>query len=131
MRSPLARWKVGYLIGSWFAYWAVLAAATLTPAAIAIWKVSRDGAKGDAGVSLGDAGLNAHVTVAGVTTWDHTVALSTVVLAIVGPPLLLWVGWVLSTSASRDSAAQHATEQLTRGDELPLRHDDRARDAMH
>jgi hypothetical protein len=130
MRSPLARWKVRHVVGSWFAYWAVLAAATLTPAAITIWKVSRDGAKGDASLALGDGGLHAHVSGPGVTTWDHTIALTTVVLTVVGPPLLLWVCWVLSASRSRNSGEQHPTGQLGSGDELPLRREDRARDAM-
>jgi hypothetical protein len=129
MRSPLARWKVRHLIGSWFAYWAILAAATLAPAAIAIWKVSGSGAKGTASVNAGDGGLHAIITMPGSTLWEMSVALSTVVLAVAGPPLVLWLCWVLSASASRNSG-QHSAVQLTRGDELPLRRDDRARDAM-
>jgi hypothetical protein len=128
MRSPLARWKVRHLFGAWLGYWAVLAAATLTPAALAIWKVSGSGAKGTASINAGDGGLHAIVTMPGSTLWEMSVSLTTVVLAIAGPPLVLWVCWLLSASASRDSAEQHPTEQLSRGDELPLRHDDRARD---
>jgi hypothetical protein len=130
MRSPLARWKVRHLFGAWLGYWAVLAAVTLTPAAIAIWKVSGSGAKGSASINAGDGGLHAIVTMPGSTLWELSVPLTTVVLAIAGPPLVLWVCWLLSASASRNSVEQHPTEQLTRGDELPLRHDDRARDAM-
>jgi hypothetical protein len=129
MRSPLARWKPRHLFGAWLGYWAVLAAVTLTPAAIAMWKVTRDGVKGSANVSLGDAGLHVTISLAGATIWDATVAVSTLALAIAGPPLVLWLCWLLSTSASRDSAAEHAAEQLGSGDELPLRHDDRVRDA--
>ncbi len=130
MRSPLARWKVRHLVGAWLGYWAVLAAATLTPAAIAIWKVSGTGAKGTASINAGDGGLHAIVTMPGSTLWEMSVALTTVVPAIAGPPLVLWVCWLLSASSSRDSGEQHQTGQLTRGDALPLRHDDRARDTM-
>lgn len=130
MRSRLGRWKVRHLFGAWLGYWAALAAVTLTPAVIAIWKLSQAGMKGNASINAGDGGLHAIISSQSSTLWEVSVPLTTVVLAIAGPPLVLWVCWLLSASASRNSVEQHPTEQLTRGDELPLRHDDRARDAM-
>jgi threonine/homoserine/homoserine lactone efflux protein len=129
MRSFFARWKPKHLIGAWISYWGVLAIAALSPAAIAIWKVTRPGMKGDASLSLGDGGLNLHVTAAGVTTWNRTASVAMVVLAVAGPPLLLWLCWVLSRSSSRNSGS-HPPEQLRSADELPLRREDRARDVM-
>ena len=131
MRSPLARWKVRHLVASWVAYWTVLAAATLPPAARALLKVSRDGAHGSANVAVGDAGLHASITLAGVTVWDATIAVSTLVLWIAGPPLLLWLSWLISASGTRDAVEQHSPEQLGRGDELRLRRTDRSKDAIH
>ncbi|MFI5231417.1 MAG: hypothetical protein ACHQSE_02775 [Gemmatimonadales bacterium] len=131
MPSPFARWRVRHLVASWVGYWVVLAAVTLAPAAVAIWKVSREGAKGNANVSLGNGVLHANVTVAGSTTWELTVAMTTLALMLAGPPLLLWVWWLLSASASRHATAQRPPAELGSGGELPLRHDDRARDAIH
>lgn len=132
MRSPFARWKVRHLVASWVGYWAVLAAATLTPAAIALWKVSRDGAKGSANVSLGDAGLHAIISTATSTLWETTVPVTTVALALAAPPLVLWVCWLLSASTSRETVeGPPPTGQLGRGDELPLRRAERSKDAVH
>jgi hypothetical protein len=131
MRSPLARWKVRHLFGAWLGYWAVLAAVTLTPAAIAIWKLSQAGMKGNASINAGDGGLHAIISTQSSTLWEATVPLTTVVLAIALPPIVLWVCWLLSASASRDTVEEHATEQLGRGDELPLRSADRSKDAIH
>jgi hypothetical protein len=130
MRSLLARWKVRHLFGAWLGYWAVLAAVTLTPAAVAIWRVTGSGAKGSASINAGDGGLHAIVTTPASTLWEMSVPLTTVVLAIAGPPLVLWVCWLLSASASRDLGEQRPAEQLASGDELPLQRRDRARDAM-
>jgi hypothetical protein len=115
-------------VASWVGYWAVLAAVTLAPAAVAIWKVSREGAKGNANVSLGNSVLHANVTLAGSTTWELTVAMTTLALMLAGPPLLLWVWWLLSASASRHADEQHPATHLKSGGELLLRHD--ARDAI-
>lgn len=131
MRSLLARWKGRHLLAAWAGYWAVLAAVTLTPGAIALWKVSREGAKGSANVSLGDAGLHANITLAGATVWDATIAVSTLVLWIAGPPLVLWLGWLFAASASRDAEDDDPPAQLERGAELPLRRTDREKDAIH
>lgn len=131
MRSFLSRLKVRHLLAAWAGYWAVLAAVTLTPAAIALWKVSREGAKGSANVSLGDAGLHATITLSGATVWDATVAVSTLTLWIAGPPLLLWICWLLSASSARESTEREPVEQLASGDALPLRHVDRSKDAIH
>lgn len=126
----IARRNLRHLVASWVGYWAVLAAVTLTPAAIALWKVSRNGAKGDASVALGDAGLRATISLGGVTQWDHTVSLVTFVLYVAGPPLLLWAAWLLSASRKRGAAENEQPEQLTPGDELPLRSADRSKDAI-
>ena len=131
MRSPLARWKAWHLVGAWLGYWAVLAAVTLTPAAIAIWKLSQAGMKGNASINAGDGGLHAIISTPSSTLWEATVPLATVVLAIVLPPLVLWVCWLLSTSASRDAVEEHVTEHLGRGDELSLRRTEREKDAIH
>ena len=130
MRSPFARWKVGHIVASWVGYWAVLAAVTLTPAAIALWKVSRAGAKGDASVALGDAGLRATVSVVGVTHWDRTVSLSTFVLFVAGPPLLLWLAWLVTSTGRRVVADPDHAQQLASGAEVPLRRDDRVKDEL-
>lgn len=130
MPSPFARWKVRHLFTAWAGYWAALAAVTLTPAAIAVWKLSQTGMKGTASVNAGDAGLHAIISTQSSTLWEATIPLTTVVLAVAGPPLVLWVCWLLSAGMARDAVEEHPTEQLGRGDELPLRRADRSKDAI-
>jgi hypothetical protein len=81
-------------------------------------------------VALGDAGLRATISVVGVTHWDRTVSLSTFVLFVAGPPLLLWLAWVLGSSGRRVMADPDQTQQLASGAEIPLRRDDRVKDEL-
>ncbi len=130
MRSPLARWKVRHLFGAWLGYWAVLAATTLAPAAVAIWKLSQLGAKGTASINAGDGGLHAIISTPASTLWEVSVPLTTVVLAVAGPPLVLWLCWLLAASAPSDAVEKRPPEQLASGDGLPFRRTDREKDAI-
>lgn len=130
MPSPLARWKVRHLVAWWVGYWVVLAVAILAPAAGALWDASRPGAKGDAGISYGDGVVHAHVAIAGSTSWELKVAMTTLTLMLAGPPLLLWAWWMINnSSAVRRAAGSTSPEQLPNGDALPLREQEHAHEA--
>jgi hypothetical protein len=95
----LRRWQPRHLIGTWIAYWAALAAVTLGPALAVVWRVSRPGAHGNANASLNDGVATLDITVPGGPGWTGSVGLGALALWLVGPPLLLWLLWVVTRPA--------------------------------
>jgi hypothetical protein len=96
MRFGLRHWRARHLIGAWGAYWASLAAVTLGSPALALWRATR-GPNGTSSVSasLGDAGVHLEVLRQGVTTWAGSASLGSVIFWTCGPPLLLWLAWLV------------------------------------
>jgi hypothetical protein len=127
MGRLLRRLTARHVFFSWIAYWAALAVVKLTPAALVIWQISRSGGKGDVSAALTDDVLKLTVTAAGSTTWTGSISLLPLAFMLAGPPIVLWACWLLATSQQRSSRGARSPEQLNRGDELPLRRDDRAR----
>lgn len=89
-------WRARDLLGAWFVYWAALLAVVLGPAALALWRM-RGAAPNtsSAAFSFGDEGVVASVTLQGAKVWSMTASGWTVLLWIIGPPLLLWLVWLL------------------------------------
>jgi hypothetical protein len=103
MTLDIRRWGVGQLVGSWAAYWAVLAAAKLSPFALLVWKLSHGpGAHGTASFSFGDGNFVLTALKDGVTVYNATAPIAATALWIAGPPLALWVAWL----AMRPSRAE-------------------------
>jgi hypothetical protein len=99
----LSRWRSRHLLAGWLAYWAVLFAVTLGPAvAAALRVVNAPDSHGKIDVSSDGGSLVAHITGAGVA-WSGSTSLTTAALWIAGPPLLLWLVWLVTRRA-------HATE---------------------
>ena len=92
MELSLRRWKPSQLLLGWAAYWAGLIGATLSPAIAATWRATHlpDG-HGSVSASFGDATLSYTVIEDGVKTWVGTTPMTTALLWVVGPPLLLWL----------------------------------------
>ncbi len=112
MRFSLARWRAGHLVAAWSGYWLGLAAFTLTPIALAIYRATRAGAgpgQADVSVSLGDKGIGITVTRLGQTVLDRSAGVLPIALWIAVPPLLLWGGWVYARSRA-----------IARGEPVPL-----------
>ena len=89
-------WRARHLLGAWIVYWAALLAVVLGPAALALWRMR--GAPpntSSAALSFGDEGVVARVAVQGATAWSMTASGWTVLLWVIGPPLLLWLVWLL------------------------------------
>jgi hypothetical protein len=105
MGLSLRRWKPGQLLLGWVAYWAGLVAVTLTPAIKATMRatqVAKDHGQINAGFN--NSMLNYTVLENGVTTYAGTVSVTTLLLWVAGPPLLLWLAWLLM----RDRPTPHA-----------------------
>jgi hypothetical protein len=95
----IRRWRAGHLLASWCAYWGALLLGALGPAALAVWRVSqRVTGKNAMGVtaSIENGLARLVVTEHGAPAWTGQASLSTIALAIAVPPLVLWVGWLVT-----------------------------------
>ena len=93
----LSRWKPRHLLGAWSAWWAGLAAATLGPAARAVWEVTHlPEGQGSASLAYDEGILTFVTSISGTPSYTGTASLLAVGLWIAGPPLLLWAAWLAS-----------------------------------
>jgi hypothetical protein len=135
MELSLRRGKPGQLLLGWAAYWAGLVGVTLSPAIAATWRATHlPEGHGSVSASFGDAGLSYTVIEDGVKTWVGTTPVTTALLWVVGPPLLLWLVWLIvrerpATGRSLTAGASAAgalREGSAPAEEWRVRHDDRA-----
>ena len=96
MELSLRRWKPGQLLIGWATYWAGLIGATMSPAIAASWRATRL-PEGHGSIAAGFDNGTLHYTVIedGVKTWVGTTSMTTALLWVVGPPLLLWLVWLI------------------------------------
>lgn len=107
MVLPLSRWRPRHLLLTCTGYWAALALAVLGRPAWTFLQLSQ-GPKGQLSVAaaLGDAGVRLSVVKDGVTAWAGSASPLSIALWIAGPPLLLWVAWMLRRPARSASAEE-------------------------
>jgi hypothetical protein len=95
----LRRWQAKHLLLSWAVYWVVLALVALRPALTLVAR-ALGGPEGhgsiSADVSNGVANLN--VAFEG-QRWTGSTSLTSLALWIAGPPLLLWLVWLVTRRA--------------------------------
>lgn len=110
MGFSIRRLGVGHLLGAWGAYWVGLAGITLAPFARWAWDLGRiPGSHGSASLSIGDAGVTLLALTDNVTAWSGVASLLEVALWIAGPPLVLWLVWLLLRPAHPDQEPLDAT----------------------
>ena len=134
MELSLRRWKPGQLLLGWAAYWAGLIGVTLSPAIAATWRATHlPEGHGSVSASVGDGGLSYTVIEEGVKTWVGTTPVTTALLWVVAPPLLLWVVWLIvrqRPDSRVPSVAGGASGALPEGsapaEDWQVRRDDRA-----
>jgi len=99
------RRSIRALIGGWTAYWAVIAAVKLGPAAAAIYRATR-GPEGQGSFSLnfGNGAFTLTVIERGVTTFTGTASLLSIALWVAGPPLVWWIVWAMKRKKERPAA---------------------------
>ena len=103
------RRSISGLVGGTIAYWIIVAAAKLSPAAIAIYHATR-GPKGSSSVnaSFGNGGVTLNVIEKGVTTYNASASLMLIAAWVALPPLIGWVAWaVLRKKDDRMSSPVH------------------------
>lgn len=136
MELSLRRWKPGQLLVGWAAYWAGLVGVTLSSAIAATWRATHlpDG-HGSVSASFDNANLSYTVIEDGVKTWMGTTSITTALLWVVGPPLLLWLAWLIvrerpdsgrSSVAGGVSNAGALPESSAPAEQWRVRPDDRA-----
>jgi hypothetical protein len=95
----LSRWRAKHLLAAWFAYWFALLAVTMSSAFVAALRVmNAPGGHGKIDVSSDGGSLVARISGEGVA-WSGSTSLTAAALWIAGPPLLLWLGWLLTRRA--------------------------------
>ena len=111
MRFSLRRWRPRHLLLAWIGYWLTLALVSLGPPALTVWRVSRSpSAHGTLNVSAGFGDGLIRLTVAenGATIWDGSASPLTIILWLVGPPLALWLLWLLRRPGRRPAHGAEA-----------------------
>ena len=116
MKLSLRSWRPRHLLAAWCAYWAGLAVITLWPAIAAGWRISQQvHGEGSVSGSFGDNGLSAIISESGKTTWTGSISFVHLALLIAGPPLLLWMIWLMRASrtnnAGEPDALNHGTQK--------------------
>jgi len=104
-------------------YWVGLAAVTVGPAIPAILRVTRNAdGKGSITASFGD-GLRLLVADDNVAIWSLAAPASDVAFWIVGPPLALWLAWIIRRRAAGGwkSAAKPSELPLPDAEEVTAR----------
>ena len=96
MQLSLRRWKPGQLLLGWVTYWVGLVGVTMSSAIAASWRATRL-PEGHGSVAAGfDGGTLTYTVIEdGVKTWAGSTSFSTALLWLVGPPLLLWLLWLI------------------------------------
>lgn len=96
MELSLRRWKPGQLLLGWVAYWAGLVGVTLSPAIAASWRATRlPEGHGNISAAFGNSTLSYTVIEDGVKTFAGSTSMTTALLWVAGPPLVLWLIWLL------------------------------------
>jgi hypothetical protein len=113
----LSKWRLSHLLFSWAAYWIALIVIKLGPAIAAARVATQSPGNNTSSVNLNwgtEAGITASVIHHGDTLWAGATTLPAVIGWAVLPPLVLWVVWLLVSSAQRARERQ-ATELLSEG----------------
>ena len=96
MKLSFRRRRPAQLLLAWCTYWLGLALVVLGRPAYQVWRMSRrPGAEGSVSADVEDAVATLRVVVDGATTWSGAASVPAILFWLVGPPLLLWVLWLL------------------------------------
>ena len=119
MNLSLRRWKPGQLLLGWATYWVGLVGVTLSPAIAATWRATHlPEGHGSVSASFDNSMLSYSVIEDGVKTWVGTTPLSTALLWVIGPPVLLWLVWLFVRERPRAARAS-AIEGMSGARALP------------
>lgn len=99
MALSLSGWKARHLLAAWAAYWIGLVAVKLGAGIVAALRVMNAAQEhGNINVSMNDGILSSTVTGDGVH-WTGSTSVMSLVLWLCGPPLILWLLWLVTRRA--------------------------------
>jgi hypothetical protein len=99
MAFSLSRWRAKHLLGAWALYWIVLVLVKLGSGIVAALRVMNGAQEhGNINVSMNDGTLSTTVTGDGVH-WTGSTSVMSIVLWFCGPPLILWLLWLVTRRA--------------------------------
>jgi hypothetical protein len=117
MRYSIRQWRASHLLAVWTGYWSAIGAVLLAPALGAMVRVMTD-PDGHATVSAGiGSGVATVVVKGGTASYSGSASVSTLLLWVAVPPLVLWLAWLLTRerpdplSRVLDARAQRGLEQ--------------------
>ncbi|MDQ6770945.1 MAG: hypothetical protein M3Z54_13265 [Gemmatimonadota bacterium] len=121
MTFSLQRLRPRQLLASWFAYWIGLVLVMLGPALVASWRMSQQPhGHGSVNAGMQNGIISATIADAGQTTWAGSASLLTITLLTAGPPLVLWIVWLIGGSrtnnAEKTVAGQNTARELYASD---------------
>jgi hypothetical protein len=108
MMFSIKHWRARHLLSAWITYWVGLTLVAIGPALLDIWQLSRTNAKGNASAAFTDGRLALTVQNGTATSWSGTVSLLAALLWIAVPPLVLWIGWMVSRPAPGSAATERS-----------------------
>jgi len=109
MALSLRRWRPRHLLLAWGAYWLALLAVALGRPALEAWRMSRrPDAHGTISAGVDDAVAHLSIAVDGAPAWSGSASILSITLWLVGPPLVLWVLWLLRSRGSEEGDALRA-----------------------
>lgn len=111
MLSFIRRMRPAALLASWAGYWAVLGITTLSRPIATAWSITRPDAKGSISASFANTVMNVTMEAGGATVYSSEVSLWAVALWIAGPPLALWLVWLLARPGRDSSRVQDTPER--------------------
>jgi len=96
----LSGWRAKHLLGAWAVYWIGLVLVKLGPGLLSAVRVlnAPQSQHGTIDVKMGDGAFTANVAGAGVH-WTGTASILSIVLWFAGPPLILWLLWLVTRRA--------------------------------
>jgi len=111
MRLSLRRWRPRHLLLSWLAYWIALVAVRLGDAILALRRVTAlPEGRGSFSISYDDA-FRMTVVDSGRTVWSGSASLGELALWVAGPPLVLFVLWLLARPRRGDATTAAPTRE--------------------
>lgn len=99
MGLSLSQWKARHLLGAWAVYWIALVLVKLGDGLLATFRVlGAPEGHGKIDVGMNDGTFTANVVGDGLH-WTGSASLMSIVLWLCGPPLILWVLWLVTRRA--------------------------------
>ena len=99
MALSLNRWRPKHLLLSWLAYWLLLIVTVARPALFAALRaMSAPQGHGSMSANISNSGIDFSVK-SDSMIWSGSTSLTSLALWIAGPPLVIWLFWLVTRTS--------------------------------